>query len=62
LGGLAAGVDHATSVAVILTHPLWDADRANLRPELAGAIAEAEARGLDVQLRSVLRAVRVPYE
>ena len=62
LGGLPAGVDPLTNVAVIIAHPLWDTDMANLRPELAAAVAEAERRGLGVELRSILRAVRVPYE
>jgi hypothetical protein len=61
-GGLRAGVDPLSGEVVVLTHPLWDTDRSNLRPEVAAAIAEAEAEGLDVQLRSLLRAVRVPYE
>ena len=62
LGGLPAGVSTATNEAFILTHPLWDTDRANLRPDVAAAVADAERRGLTPVLRSIFRAVRFPYE
>jgi Lhr-like helicase len=62
LGGLAAGLDWAQHLAVVLTHPLWDKDRTNLRADVAAAVAEGERQGLRVELHSVLRAVRFPYE
>jgi DEAD/DEAH box helicase domain-containing protein len=62
LGGLAAGLDPAQHLAVVLVHPLWDTERTNLRSDVAAAVAEGERRGLRVELRSVLRAVRFPYE
>jgi hypothetical protein len=62
LGGLAAGVNAFTNEAVILTHPLWDCDPSNMRPELAAAFAAAERRGLQPVPYSVFRAARFPYE
>ncbi len=62
IGGLPAGVSAATSEAIILTHPLWDMDRSNLRSDVAAAIADAEQQGLRPVLRSLFRAVRFPYE
>ncbi|MBI4502885.1 MAG: DEAD/DEAH box helicase [Gemmatimonadetes bacterium] len=62
IGGLPAGTSAATNEGFILTHPLWDTDRANLRPDVAEAVADAERRGLTPVLRSVFRAVRFPYE
>jgi len=61
-GGLPAGVNSGTGEAVILTHPLWDHDPANMRPELASAFAAAERRGLRPFAYSLFRAVRFPYE
>jgi hypothetical protein len=60
--GLEAGLDQMNNQAVILTHPLWDADRSNLRSNVAAAVAEAERAGMRAELMSVLRAVRFPYE
>jgi len=62
LGGLAAGLDPVQDRAVVLVHPLWDTSRTNLRSDVAAAVAEGERRGLRIELRSVLRAVRFPYE
>jgi Lhr-like helicase len=62
LGGLPAGTTAVTNEAIILTHPLWDRDRANLRPDVAAAVAEAERQGLRWELKSIFRAVRFPYE
>jgi hypothetical protein len=62
LGGLPVGVNNLTNEAVVLTHPLWDRDTSNLRPELAAAFAAAERRGLQPVPYSVFRAVRFPYE
>lgn len=62
LGGLAAGINTITNEAVILTHPLWDRDPSNMRPELAAAFAAAERSGLQPIPYSVFRAVRFPYE
>jgi len=61
LGGLEAGHDPATGDVVILTHPLWDQDEANFRPEVAAAVSEAEARGWRWKLRTIFMAVRFPY-
>ena len=60
-GGLRAGRDLNSNSLVLLTHPLWDSDGSNLSPTLARAVAEAESAGHDVELRSIFRAVRVPY-
>ncbi len=62
LGGLPAGTSAVTNEALILTHPLWDRDRANFRPDVAAAVADAERQGLRWDLRSIFRAVRFPYE
>jgi len=62
LGGLPAGTTAVTNEALILTHPLWDRDPANFRPDVAAAVANAEAQDLRWELRSIFRAVRFPYE
>lgn len=62
LGGLPAGTSAATNEALILTHPLWDRDRANFRPDVAAAVAAAERQAFRWELRSIFRAVRFPYE
>ncbi len=61
LAGLEAGHDPATGEVVILIHPLWDQDEANFRPEVAAAVADAEARGWRWKLRTLFLAVRFPY-
>jgi hypothetical protein len=61
LAGLEAGHDPATGEVIILIHPLWDKDEANFRPEVAAAVADAEARGWRWKLRSLFMAVRFPY-
>lgn len=60
LAGLPAGFD--AGEALILIHPLWDQDPSNFRPDVANAVAQAEARGWRWKLRTVFRAVRFPYE
>lgn len=62
LAGLPAGHDPGTGQVLILIHPLWDQDPSNFRPEVSGAVAQAEARGWRWTLRTVFRAVRFPYE
>jgi len=62
VSGLHVGVNPHTNEAVILIHPLWDQHPANFRPEVAAAVAQMEADGLTPKLRSLLRAVRFPYE
>lgn len=62
LGGLDAGIDLVQHRAVVLIHPLWDKAMANFRADVAGAVAEGERLGLRVELQSVIRAVRFPYE
>jgi hypothetical protein len=62
LAGQPAGHDSATGDVIILTHPIWDHSPTNLRPELAAAIAEAEARQWRWKLRTLFRATRFPYE
>ena len=59
---LQAGVNAITNQASILVHPLWDSSSSNCREEIAAASAQAEREGLVPVLRSVLRAVRFPYE
>lgn len=63
-GGLDAGLDATLREAVIVTHPLWDAQRgwSNIRADLAAAIAEAEANGWKPRPLSLFRIVRFPYE
>lgn len=62
LGRLPAGVGAATNEAIVLTHPLWDHDPSNYRPEVAAAVSEAQNQGLTPILRSIFHAVRFPYE
>lgn len=62
IAGLHAGHDPTTGDVVILTHPLWDQDSANFRPDVADAVAEAESNGWKWKLHSIFRAVRFPYE
>jgi hypothetical protein len=62
LGELEAGIDEVNHLAVVLIHPLWDTNPANYRADVAAAVAEGERLDLRVQLHSVLRAVRFPYE
>jgi len=62
LDGLQAGISSFTNEAVILIHPLWDSNQANHRQDVAAAFAEAERQGLRPVLKSILRAVRFPYE
>jgi hypothetical protein len=61
-GGLPGGVNQMNNEAVILIHPLWDADRSNHHPTLAAAVAEAELQHLTPVPRSIFRATRFPYE
>ena len=61
-GGLSAGVDPVQGLAVVLVHPLWDKDPSNFRSDVAAAFADGERQGLRVELRSILNAVRLPYE
>lgn len=60
--GLSGGINQMNNEAVILIHPLWDADRSNYHPSLAAAVADAERRGLTPVPRSIFRATRFPYE
>jgi hypothetical protein len=62
VSGLPVGVNSYTSEATILVHPLWDQNPANYRLDVAAAVAQIEAEGLTPKLRSLLRAVRFPYE
>jgi Lhr-like helicase len=62
VSGLRVGVNSLTNEAIILLHPLWDQNAANYRPEVGAAVAQIEAEGLTPKLRSLLRAVRFPYE
>ena len=62
LAGVPAGHDRQTNEALILIHPLWDRNEANLHPVLASAVADAEARGWRWKLHSIFRAIRFPYE
>lgn len=62
IGSLPAGLDVATEEIIIITHPLWDHDQSNFRPEIANAVADAEAHGWKWKLCSLFRAVRFLYE
>lgn len=59
---LPGGVDSFSNEAIILTHPLWDTNSSNFRPEVAAAVSDARGQGFRVTLRSVFHAVRFPYE
>ena len=59
--GLFGGIK-PNNEAVILTHPLWDADPSNYHPSVAAAVADAEHQGFSPVLRSIFRAARFPYE
>ena len=61
-GTLQGAVDPVQNKAVILVHPLWDRDPANMHHELAAAYALAERQGLIPVACSLFRAVRFPYE
>ena len=60
--GLFGGVNPLNNEAVILTHPLWDADPLNCHPSLAAAITDAESQGFTPVPHSIFRAARFPYE
>jgi len=62
VAGLRVGINSFTNEAIILVHPLWDRNPANYRPDVEAAVAQTEAQGLTPRLRSLLRAVRFPYE
>jgi hypothetical protein len=62
VSGLRVGVNPYTNEGMVLIHPLWDQSPANYRPDVAAAVAQIEADGLTPTLRSLLRAVRFPYE
>jgi len=62
IDGLQVGISSFSSEAVILVHPLWDENPANHRPDVAAVVAEAERQGLRPVFKSILRAVRFPYE
>ena len=62
VSGLRVGANPHTNEGIVLIHPLWDPNPANYRPEVAAAVAHLEAEGLTPTLRSLLRAVRFPYE
>jgi DEAD/DEAH box helicase domain-containing protein len=59
---LHAGINQATGEAVILIHPMWDTNPANYGEHLARGVAESQRLGYKVIPRSLLRAVRFPYE
>ena len=59
---LSGGVDTFRNEAFILTHPLWDTDPSNFRPEVAAAVSDAQGQGFSVTLRSMFHVVRFPYE
>ena len=61
LAGLPAGHDPHTNEAVILIHPLWDQEERNFHPDLANAVALAEANGWRWRLKTLFQAVRFPY-
>jgi hypothetical protein len=56
------GINQFTGEAVILTHPMWDISPANYGEHLARAVAESQRLGYRAVPRSLLRAVRFPYE
>jgi DEAD/DEAH box helicase domain-containing protein len=60
--GLPGGISQLNNEAVILVHPLWDADPSNYHPSLAAAVADAERQGFSPRPRSIFRATRFPYE
>jgi hypothetical protein len=57
--GLQAG--RRNNRLMIITHPLWREDLANPGPQLATAVAQAMAQGLQVEFRSVFEVLRRPY-
>ena len=61
LAGLPAGRDPQTGEVVILIHPLWDRKEHNFHPDLANAVALAEANGWQWKLKTLFEAVRFPY-
>lgn len=59
---LHTGLNQITGEAVILTHPMWDTNPANYGATLARAVAEVQRLGFKPVTRSMLRAIRFPYE
>ena len=62
VSGLRVGANPYTNEGTILIHPLWDQNPANYRPEVKAAVDHLQGEGLTPTLRSLLRAVRFPYE
>ena len=62
VSGLRVGTNPHTNEGIVLIHPLWDQNPTNYRPEVKTAVAHLKAEGLTPTLRSLLRAVRFPYE
>ena len=61
LAGLPAGHDAETGAVTILIHPLWDRKEHNFHPDLANAVALAEANGWRWKLKTLFEVVRFPY-
>ena len=61
LAGLPAGHDAQTGEVAILIHPLWDRKEHNFHPDLANAVALAEANGWRWKLKTLFEVVRFPY-
>ena len=60
--GFAIGESPVDGSWTIVTHPLWDRNRANLRLDVAIPYVRAELGGHQPQLKSIFRVVRFPYE
>ena len=61
LAGLPAGHNADTGEVAILIHPLWDRKEHNFHPDLANAVALAEANGWRSKLKTLFEVVRFPY-
>jgi hypothetical protein len=48
-------------VAELVVHPLWDHDLNNRMPQLATAVAEANAAGCQVRFKSIFDLLRRPF-
>jgi DEAD/DEAH box helicase domain-containing protein len=49
------------AVAELVVHPLWDHDPNNLAPQLATAVAEANAAGCQARFKSIFDLLRRPF-
>jgi hypothetical protein len=62
INGVPCGTHDGDGYAAIMTHPLWDLNRANYCESLADVTSVLEARQFTPRCISVFRALRFPFE